>query len=118
MPNSRVSRSNVDRVKKEKKLTPNQIGGANERRTQAYYENLGYVVDTTKRTKFNSNDFFNLFDHICVSDKSIRFVQTKTNTLPNKAYRQKIKDFIVPHGVFKEIVVWKDNQDLPLIYQY
>lgn len=118
MPNSRVSRSNVSRVKKEKKPTAIQIGDQNEARTQVYYESLGYVVDTTRRAKFKQNDYFGLFDHICISATSVRLVQTKTNQLPSRIQRQKIKDFVVPPEVFKEIVLWKDGQDNPIIYKY
>jgi hypothetical protein len=118
MPTSRVARSNVNRVKKEKKPTAIQIGNANEKRTEAYYENLGYQVETTKRGKYSGNDFFGLFDHFVVGANDIRLVQTKTNTLPSPAYREKIKAFVVPSGTIKEIVVWKDDNPNPLIYRY
>jgi nitric oxide reductase large subunit len=118
MPNSRVARSNVSRVKKEKKPTAIQIGNANEARTAAYYENLGYQVETTKRGKYASNDFFGLFDHFVIGANDARLVQTKTNTLPSPAYREKIKAFVVPPGMIKEIVVWKDDNPNPLIYRY
>lgn len=118
MPNSRTPRSDIRRVKQIKKPTSIQIGNANEKRTVAYYENLGYQVETTKRGKYAGNDFFGLFDHIVVNSKEIRLVQTKTNVLPQPKYREKIKAFVVPECVIKEIIVWKDDNPNPLIYRY
>ena len=118
MPNSKSPRSDIRRVKKIKKLTSIQIGNANEKRTIAYYENLGYQVETTKRGKYSGSDFFGLFDHLVISANDVRLVQTKTNVLPSPKYREKIKAFIVPPCIIKEIIVWKDDNPNPLIYRY
>ncbi len=118
MPNSTSRRIKSNTVKEPKKLTAIQIGNINEKRTKEYYEKLGYVVETTRRAKFAGNDYFGLFDHLATSTRDFRLIQTKTNQMPTQKYREKIKALPVPPGVIKEIVLWKDGVDTPLIYQY
>ena len=108
----------IKRIKKPKVLSSVAKGKINEKRTERYYKNQGYIVDTVRGTKFMAVDYFGLFDHLVTSKEKFILVQTKTNRLPSKEYIQKIKDFPVPSNIVKEIIVWKDEIDIPDIYHY
>lgn len=114
-------------------MNSNAKGYRSERKTVAYLEAKGWIVDTTKRSSYRGqNDFFNRYDHVavCIAKSSVitfemldlkkpvpvrfrygdvLFVQTKSNRLPPPEERERLFNF--PGMVM--IVVWKDRSKTP-----
>lgn len=107
-------------------MNTNNKGRRSEKKTEAWLQERGFIVETTVRSSYRgSNDFFNLFDHIAVSGKNTVqigewsifshatiYVQTKSNRKPPKDYIEKIRQFPALH---KFIFIWKDRQKEPTI---
>jgi len=90
-------------------------GNRIQRKARSYYEKIGYTVETVKHTKYNKNDFFGLWDLMCVRKEDIRFVQVKANQKPAKQWINKAKDWVCPEFCIKEILIWKDRAKEPII---
>ena len=80
-------------------------------KAKKFYEALGYQVEVVRRDKWRKDqDFFGLWDFICVNKISVIFVQVKTNARPNKEWLQKADKWKCPRGTTKEYVVYRDYQ--------
>lgn len=119
-------------------MNTNNKGRRNEKKTEAWLLERGFVVQTTARSSYRgrNNDFFGLFDHIAVSTNPLMpilkggvtgkvadwdafiepgeavFVQTKSNRKPPKKYIEQIRDFPAKH---KLIFIWHDRIKEPEI---
>ena len=73
---------------------------------------MGYLVEVVRRDRFRPNqDFFGLWDLICVSKQDIRFVQVKTNTNPTREWKDAAQywaSISCPRNAICEFVVYQD----------
>ena len=95
-------------------------GNRNQNKCRKYFESIGYSVEVTRRDKYRVNqDFFSLWDLICVSSQDILFVQVKTNRKPEREWIDRAKQWECPYYAKKIYVVYKDYQrgDKPAICQ-
>lgn len=128
---------------KNKRINTVAKGRRNEKKTEKWLEERGWLVQTTRRSSYKGgdNDFFGLFDHIAVvkdiscqirHSKKVRggyiwegkkesffsgttlFVQTKSNRLTKKV-AEKIMDFPARN---KAVFIWHDGKAHPEIYLY
>lgn len=117
-----------------KTMNTNNKGRRNEKKTEAWLQERGFVVQTTARSSYRgrNNDFFGLFDHIAVGNSVVKwitatknstmlvsfavgetlFVQTKSNRKPPKKYIEQIRNFPATH---KLIFIWHDRVKEPEI---
>jgi len=116
-------------------MNTNNKGRRNEKKTEAWLQERGFIVQTTARSSYRgrNNDFFGLFDHIAVVEGGLTlsqddaaslgigymanqhaavFVQTKSNRKPPKKYIEQIRDFPAQH---KLIFIWHDRVKEPEI---
>ena len=85
-------------------------GNRNQNKARKFYESLGYEVEVVRRTPYRTNqDFFGLWDLICVGDHDIIFCQVKTNKDPSSEWQEKATNWGPDDSVIqKEYVVYKD----------
>lgn len=62
-------------------------GYRTEKSCRDILEFYGYATDTKNASKFNSNDFFYLFDVIAIKNNKQKYIQVKSN--PSDAYSAK-----------------------------
>jgi hypothetical protein len=119
-----------------KHINPVAKGRRNEKKTEQWLVNKGFLVHTTRRSSYKggSNDLFGLWDHIavcvqpvvfsCVSylpyskqahplslkEGDVLFVQTKSNQKPAQKYLQQLAAFPTTN---KLVVVWHDRLQQP-----
>lgn len=86
-------------------------GGRNQNKARKYYESLGYEVEVVRRDRWRPNqDFFGLWDLICVSFWEVLFVQVKTNRKPEKEWVERAKKWLCPLRAKKICIIYKDYQ--------
>jgi len=72
---------------------------------------MGYQVEVVRRDKWRKDqDFFGLWDLICVGANDIRFVQVKTNQKPDREWYEKEARWRCPSSCVREICIYKDYQ--------
>lgn len=93
---------------KKKKLSSYRIGKIRENQVASFYEKLGFDVQLVTQTRFQKQDFFNLFDFIAVNQKKGIEVwgQVKSNACPNQVHKD-IKNFKLCKDSVKTIWVYK-----------
>ena len=76
-------------------------GRRNEIRAEKFMLKEGYIVHRVRRSRYGPQDFFGLFDLICLSKhKPTVWVQVKTNRLPT----------MKPFSEFQDQYLGYDNQ--------
>lgn len=69
-------------------------------------EDLGWLVDKKPRTKFNSPDFFGLFDLLCIRGGDIKLIQIKSNRSDFYKARGEIAEWAQENGITLQIEIW------------
>jgi len=87
-------------------------GNRNQQKAKRFYESLGYDVEVVRRDRWKKDqDFFGLWDLICVSDKDVIFVQVKTNAKPTGEWIDKARNWRMANiGIQKEYAIYKDYE--------
>lgn len=98
-------------TKLSKKRSPNFIGYLLEKMTETYLLSLGGNIHTTQRSKFSNNDLFNLWDHVCILDRTTVWVQTKSREI----YGKQLEDMQAFPADYKYLFIWE--QGVPGTYQ-
>lgn len=98
-------------------INKHQKGLRIESKCHKWLEDKGYVVEKQNWNQWEGKDFFGMFDRIAVRKDSILFVQIKNhkrNLRP--AERDEIYRFEVPDCAKKLLMVWKDRELKPDVY--
>lgn len=106
-------------------------GKRNEKKTENYLEDLGFIVESVKQVKsFSSRDLFGLWDHIAIAQEYVSleveninnkklkmtmafipgdtlYIQTKTNNKPSS--NAMVDHIYSKNNSHKLLVVWKDR---------
>jgi hypothetical protein len=86
-------------------------GNRNQQKAKKFYEGEGYAVEVVRRDKWRKDqDFFGLWDLICVKHQDIRFVQVKTNANPSREWKERANKWGCPKCAVREWVVYRDYQ--------
>ncbi len=87
-------------------------GNYYELKIKKWLESHEWLVEKTKRTKYNSIDFFGWFDLIAIKNGAIAFIQVKMNNAPKK-YKQQFYEFCKKHKITGWLIEnAKNKQDL------
>jgi len=92
-------------------------GYRSEVKAQKFYEDHGFIVQRTHRSKYNDNDFFGLFDLIALHKvEKPTFVQVKSNIVTKEVIRT-IAEFARDWNANYEIIVIRDRKE-PVRYVF
>lgn len=70
----------------------------------------GWLVDRKNRTKFQSNDFFEMFDIVALRGNTVKFIQVKSNISHFYSARKSIKKWVKNNKVSVPCELWlKEN---------
>ena len=86
-------------------------GNRTQQKAKKFYESQGYQVEIVRRDKYRKDqDFFGLWDLICIGPHDVKVVQVKTNAKPDKEWMEKAEKWVCPKAVIREYVVYRDYQ--------
>ena len=80
-----------------------------ERKAKEILERHGFVVEKTKRSRFNRNDFFGLFDLIAVSKETVKFIQV-ADRMKMKEWVARAKRFPLPANCSNEVWLYREHK--------
>lgn len=72
-----------------------------ERKARHILEDEGYLTDFKIRSRYASNDFFEVFDIFAISKKDLKLVQVKTNISDFYKARKEVARWILKHDFEK-----------------
>lgn len=90
-----------------------------KRKAKKFYEEIGWTVDDVEASYryAKSKDLFGLFDLIAIKERSIVFIQVKTNRpATQKEYKKWAKEHCC-ENIYCEVYTWYDNNG-PRIQHY
>jgi len=93
----------------KKRINTVKKGQRSQQKCKKFYEKEGYKVEVVRRDRWKKdNDFFGLFDLICISKMDVRLVQVKTNGNVSREWKEKVKQFYHPKLCVIEICIYVD----------
>jgi len=87
-----------------------QKGNRREVQAMDILRSTGWLCDRKNRTKFQSNDFYNMFDIIAIRGSEVRFIQVKSNKAHWYKARKDIQKWMKDNNIQLRCEVWlKEN---------
>ena len=88
-----------------------QKGNRREVQAMNVLRSMGWLCDRKNRTKFQSNDFYNMFDILAIRGSEVKFVQVKSNKTNWYKARKDIQTWINQNNIHLPCELWlKENR--------